>query len=560
MSEKEYQLVRDRQAELSGLFSRMDKDEDLYLLKEYKMKTLDGTKNMEDVANITLNDSLLFATKALAILGSTVMQAVVEGKDLTDKETTTIERFLEDVYYMIDERLIKRGIISLESFVNEQICIRGRAVARCCLRMENGNLVPDVLPIDARYFVYDTDENGLVWGASIFSRRWSQVEREYGISGGKGYAEVIDYWDKDKECVFIDGKLARTQPNIYGYPPFVMAICPIGSMLYSARASEHQGESIFWPNRHLWEEKNRTASILQTLTHMSLFAPVQLESSHGMELPQPEISPYKSKIVHPVEIGGGYRPMPIGDIKAATRLLYAVIDAALQRGSLPVIDYGTLSFPLSAIAITKLTSSRNDTFLPRLQNKSLFYQPLSYMIIDQATKYGEKIVVGKPGSKNIYYPSDLDGDYTITYRFYTETKEQEIADLQIASAAQNFLSSDTIRRDILKLQDPDGEKMKFLAEQAERADEVLFLYRRACELIDNGQELEAYILAQRIRTILKQRRLQQAVLENPPEASQGNVDLLPLLEQRGGGAMGRRKSAIPTEREEVERPEEEPNA
>jgi len=71
-----------------------------------------------------------------------------------------------------------------------------------------------------------------------------------------------------------------------------------------------------------------------------------------------------------------------------------------------------------------------------------------------------------------------------------------------------------VRRDYLHDKDPDGEEIKFLSEQAEKVDEVLFLYRRARKLLEpvsKGEKpsiqnkIEAFLLAQRIQTIIKQR-------------------------------------------------------
>jgi len=555
----DYKLIEDKKAEMANVFGRMQADEDLYFLTPYQMMQLPPNhyKPMPDVVNVTLNDPLLFANKAISILGGASMQTVVEGRDMTDKATTKVEEFLEDIYYMIDERLGKRGIIGLDGYINEQICIRGRIAARACIRLdEKGNIVPDVLPVDTISFVYDTDDNGLTWAAATFRRSKSQIEKEYGKQIGSEYGEVTDLWKQDTNIVFVDREVVKEQENPYGKPPFVLSICPAGSQL--STAEEHQGESILWMNRGLWSEKNRTASILQTLNVMSLFNSLQYESSKGEAASKPAESPFGPRKVNPVEPGRGYKPMPINDIKNATRLFYAVLDASLQKGSLSVIDYGTLTFPLSAVAITRLSASRDDIFLPRLQAKAVFYQALSQMIIDECKGLGKSMKIGQPGNQNTYSKSDLNGDYTIKYRFYTQTKEQDIADLSIANAAQGFLSSDTIRREVLKLKDPDGEEAKFLSEQAEKTDEVLFLYRRASKLIEDGEPLQAYILAKRIVTTLKQRQQMSAMAEqratqNTPQETGRSAaqQLLPLFAGGGGGAPRARSAQIPSEPNET---------
>jgi hypothetical protein len=183
----------------------------------------------------------------------------------------------------------------------------------------------------------------MVWGAPEFRRSKSQIEREYpGVTGGGAYGEVVDLWSSAKNVVYVEKKEVKNEENPYGYPPFVYVICPIGSMFNSVDALKHQGESIFWADRDLWPEMNRTATILQTLTLNALFAAMQYESSHGENMPKPGQSPYKQKTVHGIEKGGGYKPMPVSDIKAAARLFYSVLETRLQRGSLSAIDYGSL--------------------------------------------------------------------------------------------------------------------------------------------------------------------------------------------------------------------------
>ena len=254
--------------------------------------------------------------------------------------------------------------------------------------------------------------------------------------------------------------------------------------------------------------------------------------------------------------------MPLNDIKSATTLFYSIVEGRLQRGSLSAIDYGTLTFPLSAIAITRLTSSRDDIFLPRIQAIALFYQALSRMIIKQCVALGENLELGREGSRSEYTKADLEGDYTIKYRFYTDTAEQRIANLSIAGAAKDILPFEMILRDIMKVQDPDGTRIKFEAEQAERVDEVLFLYRRARSLLEekNGEkptpqaQIEARILKERIVTILKQRQKMgqlSPIEKKGGDKVQPGKGVVPLLGGGGGGQGRTPESEEPEETKEA---------
>jgi hypothetical protein len=444
----EYKAFDAKRETRKPIYDRQDVDEALYYLKPYKMMRLDNSsKEMEDVANVTLNDCLLYAVKTTSILSGATMQSVIEGRKISDKQTTLIEQFLEDLYYTIDEWLENRGIWGLGAFVDEQIMIRGHVAARPCLRIgDDGVLVPDVTPLDTRFFAPELGDKGIVWAAPWFFQTKEELEATYNQPGDTLPAvtgtdnEVVDRWDSEENVVFVEKKEARRQPNTYGYPPFIYSIVHAGSMFYSKDALEHKGESILWANRELWTEKNRTATILQTINVNGLFAALQYETTDVEHAKKPKLSPYKQRAVVPVEKGGGFKAMPVTDIKRATTLFYSVLESDLQRGSLAAIDYGTLNFPLSSLAMARLTGSRNDIFLPRVNTKAVFYQALSRMLINQCIQLEQPIRLGREGSENEYKPSDLEGDYTIKYRFFTESAEDRIASLTMAKDASLFYS------------------------------------------------------------------------------------------------------------------------
>jgi len=564
----EYKLFDDKRGEMQPTFNRMDEDQKLYFLDPFKMKKLppQQDKDMEGVANITLPDPQLYINKAISLLTGLDMQRTVKGGDMKDPQTTKIEEFLDDIFYVLDERLVKRGQLGLDGFTNEQDCLRGRIPARSCIRIDKeGNLIPDVVPLDARFFVSDNDGEDMIWGAAWFSRSKAQIEREYNKPGDRSvkigeYAEVVDFWNLEKNTVFVDKQIIREQPNTYGYPPFVVSIVPFGSMLGTEDAVQHRGEGLLWPSRKLWKEKNAVATILKTLTIEALRGGMQLKSKDGTK--KPESSPYGAEKVNPVEIGGGYESMPINDIKNATRLLYSIIETGLQRTGFTALDYGSLTFPLSAIAVTKLTVAKNDIMIPRIQAKAVFRQSLSRMIINQCVKLNKTFKIGQPGNQNSYSKSDLKGDYQINYKFLSVSKEQGMANLSIANASQGFLSPDTIRRDVLELKDPDGEEAKWKSAQAKKIDEVLFLFDSAYSLVDKDkptekERMQATILMERVETIMKQRRMMGGLSElegqrtPQPEPEPKGKEVVPLFAQ--GGGQGRPPSPESEGTEEVSR-------
>jgi hypothetical protein len=385
--------IEKRVSECQPLFNRMDVDKGLYFSKLYTMMRPDRPDiAMDNVINVTFNDATTFAMRAIATLGGARRQTVVEGKNFPEKQATIIENFTDDISYSIDGRLINRGIVSLDSFLNEQICIRGTIVGRVTGRKVKKDIdgknkevfSPDVLPLDSRFFVFEEGVDGIKWGAPFSWRSKAAIMAQYGeliekysVKVDDEGGQVTDYYDDEKNDIFIDDQIVKEQKNPFGYPPFPVALSAAGSMLADRDAMEHRGESIFWANRNLFPEVNRTASIFQTLNVGSFAGAVQYESAAGTRAKKPKRPPFGVYSIIPVEPKLGFKPFPMNDIKAAARLFYATLYTRVQQGGLSAIDYGNLTFPLSAVAISRLTASRDQIFTPRIQAKAEFYSSFS---------------------------------------------------------------------------------------------------------------------------------------------------------------------------------------
>jgi len=522
--------IEEKESEFSALYSRMDTDKDLCYGKAFKLLTVDG-QEMPRVRNVTLPDGKMFARKTISVITGSNQQAVIEGEQLKDKETTLIEEFLKDAYIEADNRLAKRGITGLFPFLVEQACARGHLAARCLVRKVGKEIVMDILPIDSRYFVYELGVNGLKWAAYKTTRSKARIKEEYKVDVPGDEEVVWDVWENDKNTVFI-GEEVRTQPNPYKYVPFVWQMCPAGYMFGGTDNLSHEGESIFELSRDIFPEMNTLATVLQTLNVKAIKPDYQYESSEGVTAKKPGKAPYGEGTVVPVEKDMGYKAFPLADIHAATKLFYAMWEARLQRATMAATDLGNLTFPLSGQAIRDL-SQKDDLVLPRLQLLAMFYQQLSRMIIRQYQQWGLKAELGEEGHRRVYFPKDLNGEYTIKYKYFSSSPMEKLANYSVANAAGNILSEDTKRRDILKLEDPDGEATKVRAEMAEKLDPAIALYRLSGSLIDADKPLEARLVADRLVALLKQR---QMGIEAPtPEVKEPEKkDLTPLL--KGGSS------------------------
>ena len=543
---KEFDWIREMTDESQSLFRRMDADANMYNQIEYYLEDMETKKPAKDVINVTMNDPKVFADRVQAFMNEASMQVVVDGKKLSDKETTLLENFDADIRYEIDNRLLSKDISGLHPFLIEQSCLRGILAGRYVCWEKDEKFTPDMLPCDSRYFVYEYGDKELDRAAFRTVRSKSAILSKYpkailpdnvkrGAIWEEWTSDVCRIWLSDPENFADSGKIINEIENVFHYVPFVVQGVGAGSMLQDKESRTHHHESIFANNRLLYEHLNMLSSILQTLNYMT-FNRVHLWESDAGTLAKNPPKPTSRKTITIDKGTRGLFPMDVADVGQATRLFYAMILGAVQRGSLPNIDYGNLTFPLSAVAISKLTSQKDAIFSPRLQAISYFLRKLNYMIRDQYVAGGYETELGEEGIEKTYKASDIDLKYKISYNFSSVSPEQDIANYAVA---QQALAIGIPRREvyskIIKVQNPDGLIMESRAERAEQIDPVIGMFRYGHALINQGTEesfLEADLVAIKIENMLRNPQ----PVEEMPKSQVAGKSLIPLLE--GGGGKG----------------------
>ena len=548
-------MITDAESDFAPLFSRMDADKDLLILKSYTMLDKDSVEK-PDVENITLNDASVFAQRVQSNLIRANMQPTVSGTKLPDEYTSNVEQFFKDINLAFDDILQPREISSFMGFNVQQMCQRGRDAARITLRGENGFLAPDsLLPMDARYLVYRYTTKGLKWFCYRTSRRREDVRDEYGsnaCSEGDTMVDVRDFWNGTHEKVWVAEGQVRNDPHKYGEPPAVIQVAPVGMMYQDTDRLEHSGESIYVNNRGIYGEKNKICSLLATLTQLAIFVGMQFETDDPNQK-QPKRPPYGKKFIIPVKPGQGFKPMPVVDIKNATRVLLSMVDASLQDGSFPRISYGTLQFPISAVGMAELKEAEDPVYFPRMQGLAMFYQRLYRMILKQYIDQKMNVKLGDIGFQKKYNWTELNKPFSVKFRFFTTSPKQNMVNYTVASAAGDLISRDTKRRDILELENPDEEESKIWAEKAPQMSPGIAKYKSARALADQGEEVQAQIMAAEMGLSLDEVMSGKlAEKEEPPELQEPK-QIMPLFAGRAGGpgkaAAAEGEGEIPEETE-----------
>jgi hypothetical protein len=226
------------------------------------------------------------------------------------------------------------------------------------------------------------------------------------------------------------------------------------------------------------------------------------------------------------------------------------------------MHYGNIDFPLSGAALTRLSGDQDKILVPRLQAYATYKQALARMVIKQLLSLNQTIELGEEGHEKSYEPSILKGEYSIKYRYFAESKESMIANASVSNAIGEAMSEDTKRRDIYKMQNPDGEKQKLDAQRAEMSSPINTKLSQVHALIDIGRDIQAKIAFQELLMMIRQvmappmpqmpaggatSPMQPPMPTTRPQGK-GNENLIDLFSKGGPSGKPKSKSVMPEDK------------
>jgi hypothetical protein len=167
----------------------------------------------------------------------------------------------------------------------------------------------------------------------------------------------------------------------------------------------------------------------------------------------------------------------------------------IQRGSLSALDYGNLTFPLSAVAIGKVTDEKDTLFFPRLDTIAVFYQLGLELLFEQFRQQKGTLELGRTATKTSYSVSDFDGDYEIKFTWKTLDPVQNVANISLANAAKGIYPEEMILRDIAQVDNPQEVMSMRKADDAYRESPILRKVEQVKALILLGENEDAELMA-----------------------------------------------------------------
>ena len=542
------QMYKDKEGELSKLRTRQKKDAALAKRTKFVL-TGDDNKPIPKCYNVTLPKAANFASRANAILASANERMVCEGVGLDDNNTSKKETFFNYCLSVLAQQSAPRKIGNIFAFTAGQANLRGSIARRVTVEYdEEKGLKVEILPWDTLFANWDFDSDGLYYAANTSIRSRALLESEYEkvkVSGKTG--KIIDFLGKDINHIFIDGAHKLSLPNPRGYVPVAVAYTSAGLPFLDEDMDENLGESIFWQGRDLYDEANRIASVAMTLHVGSLFPPVQKPYD---EIPneKPE-SPYGgTSTVVPYKVeDGAYTAFPRQDLYQATRFIWSLIDAHIQQSSFSTIEFGTLQFPLSSVALRQLEEGRELVLLPSIQAISEAERQTCEMIKEQFIALGKTVELQGEGKKASYAPKDLEGEYEIFFRYFTGSRKYAAAGISEAQALKplELVSDDYLRNECIRVENPSEEARKLETQRLERTNPAIQIYNQLKGLVEQERWAEAWIQRKLLRDTV--RSLLSVPSQESPDNNGASAEGIPLFTGAPSKVGGRQPGGITAE-------------
>ncbi|KKM98878.1 hypothetical protein LCGC14_1153460, partial [marine sediment metagenome] len=529
---------------------------------------------LSNVINITSNAATVFGNAIASDLMGTKWQMVVEGKGISKTMASDIEQFIKDNFAQADEWLLEsEGMSSLEAWLANHVCVRSLIGVQWISEVVNGKYILTCIPRDMRWTPFRHGKNGLDWVAPITWKSREDIAElfpNFAITGGSATPtnektsgsefEVRDYWDGKKNETWVAKGEAGRQDHKLGRPPFVIVSPSAGFMLRDRGWLEHDAEDLFYLNKGVWDEENRTLSVDQTFAFRQLYPAYEYEQETFDSKPS-DPAPKTGESLKRRK-GELHKPVELGDMNRASQLSRQDIKQMREIGSISDAELGTTFGDRPGVWFTRQFEIRQKFLAARLEAIQMMKQGLARLMIEQFVnsrnekgKDIKEVSIGRRGSKNQFSASKL-GDpdtYTITARFMVSSKTQEFMNMTQAAAAKSIgMPQEIIDRDILKVENPAEMRRLRDIEQARQADPVIGLYEMARSyaeeaqgMADEGEADKKRIISMQLTddmvNIMKARQQPQppapgSEVRQPEEPKGDGRAVDRLLGPQGGGA------------------------
>ena len=494
------QLVKDKIVELGDLYKRMDITAKLVLLDPYEFK--DWQEKVTKAISITRNTPAWQAYVMVNKLSKLKWQTVVESTaKMAKSKIALIERFSNDIWAQVDEFLGDEGGLAggINAWNADQVVKRGPIGARWWLYFDKqGNLIIDCLPLDMRWCPFELNEwyCNITWLNAEVIKRQFKGEKDFNTEKLTGTnLEMRDFWDKDKEEIYVGDVKIGEKENEFKVPPFVVTFPSVGSTFRDKGYLKWSFEDVLFLNRDLYDAENQIASIAQTLSLASVLPSYEQVDK---EIPVSKPVDKVAGIGEQARADVAHTLIPRGDLNNALMKATQDLRVDLDHGGVTDTEAGNNTDPgRTALYITTQNSLADEKLGPRKDALATFKLKSIRMIFDFYVKLAgmkktQEVKLGIHGMKHSYSAEKL-GDpatYRIMYIPLMVSREQNIANTVVGLSQRGWLPDEFILQDTMQMSDPDGIIRKMNMQKAREADPTIGWVEMAESYLEESQELE----------------------------------------------------------------------
>ena len=472
------QAVQHHADETDALRVRMEEDYELYNLAEYDAG--DGYESY------TSNAPQVYADKIVGWLANheiIIRMPYNSAAEIDRLRFDAKEKFLIGLFRANDERLTN----ILQPSAQQQLCwyiaMRGWYAGRALLmKDDDGATYADFTPWDPLHTFWCMNGTGLDWACYRIRKTRAEIESEYpdfkleeGVSTHNGFDEVgidvYDYYDKEENCVVIQGSFAK-EPTPHGAGRVPVVVGAIGTQpqvqprlmnRYSTDTCADYGESVFKSNRELFARNNFMMSVMLELVARARKQGIVVRSRDGSKTLDED--PYQAGAEISLAEGEEVAPLGLMEMARESSSFMGLVSGEIQRGSLPYSVYGELQFQLSGFAINTLRQGIETVIQPRLKSLANAYLQVCNLFSDQyaSGSFQAMQLAGWANNRNwfdeLIEPNVIEGIGAPEITLIGDLPQDDMTKMNMAQIARDgqmpLLPDRMIRDEILGLQNAD---------------------------------------------------------------------------------------------------------
>ena len=491
-------LITEKEGDMKELLDQMEEDfVERYCLAEYQAES--GYESYTSSAPRNFFDKVVEGINRSDI--SIQIKLPDDAKEEERRMASVGEQYL---WGALDQ--INRNFRGSEPPLREQIafmeCLRGWVGLRALVYTQKDKTVFDVLVWDILHTTWEKGKYGNLWAARKGKLTKAQIQAEYGLTINGKDAELIDWFDEERNAIIIDNAWAK-KPKAHKIGHCPVGVFSVGSMPTMQTQKfeptlKYRGHSVWAAARGIYEPMNKITSRTMDIYERSIAGSFIHKSKDGKTGLQDGADPFRTFQEIKLAEDETIEPLKLPSAPPETAVLHSIIGRDLEQSTVP---YPISRQAQSGAALSILVEGTQSVYSPKTSTLEQAYTWLCEELLGQ---YSERIskkttIRGfKPDGSFFSLqvkPKEIDPGWYVVVNAQPKLPRDRQAEIFMALAATQkrgpgdipLVSKQTAREDIMQLRDPDAEQDKVYEEMGE-ALEPIMIAKIAAALKARGKE------------------------------------------------------------------------